>query len=190
MGSSVEPGDAFRSVRIHIPQLLVLQAVACISIDAEEAPAATAAKSAFVFGGVGYLHRWSMNDQHEFTPEGQEDLDKWSEMITVNVYPSAHDGDALAAKADAVLENYKSHNARVLRTNSVPSPASLRGLPHKESRPSTTKVSSSESCGRHRVAMEEPESATPAPDFSQPSRPLLQFCGSQSVPTAVLYRLW
>jgi hypothetical protein len=257
MGSSVEPGDAFRSVRIHIPQLLALKAVACISIDAEEAPAATAAKSAFVFGGVGYLHRWSMNDQHEFTPEGQEDLDKWSDMITVNVYPSAHDGDALAAKAKAVLENYKSHNARVLRTNSVPrrpdrpaehfiavvfgrpkfievafarfklvdgvgcsivyshriygekvgdqmgawlndngpkverrlmewndfpSPASLRGLPHKESRPSTTKVSSSESCGRHRFAMEEPESAIPAPDFSQPSRPLLQFCGSTERP--------
>jgi len=23
----------------------------------------------------GYLHQWSQNDQHEFTPEGQEDLD-------------------------------------------------------------------------------------------------------------------
>jgi hypothetical protein len=41
-------------------------------------------------------------------------------MITMNAYPSAHDGDALAAKANAVLENYKSHNGRVLRTNSVP----------------------------------------------------------------------
>jgi hypothetical protein len=61
-----------------------------------------------------------MNNQHEFTPEGQEDLEKWSDMITVNVYPDAHDGDALAAKATAVLENYKSHNGRVLRTNSIP----------------------------------------------------------------------
>jgi hypothetical protein len=61
-----------------------------------------------------------MNNQHEFTPEGQEDLEKWSDMITINVYPDAHDGDALAAKANAVLENYKSHNGRVLRTNSVP----------------------------------------------------------------------
>jgi hypothetical protein len=30
-------------------------------------------------------------------------------MITINVYPTAHDGDALAVKANAVLENYKSH---------------------------------------------------------------------------------
>lgn len=106
-------------MRIHILQLIALPAVACIALDAQEThAAATAAKPAFVFGGVGYLHRWSMNDQHEFTPDGQEDLDKWSDMITINVYPNAHDGDALATKANAVLENYKSHEGRVLRTNS------------------------------------------------------------------------
>jgi hypothetical protein len=108
-------------VRIHILQRLVLQAVAGISLDAQETHAASAAaKLAFIFGGVGYLHRWSMNDQHEFTPEGQEDLEKWSDMITMNVYPNAHDGDALAEKANAVLENYKSHKGMVLRTNSLP----------------------------------------------------------------------
>jgi hypothetical protein len=73
-----------------------------------------------MFGGVGYFHRWSQNDQHEFTPTGQDDLEKWSDMITINVYPTAHDGDALAVKANAVLENYKSHGGRVLRTDSVP----------------------------------------------------------------------
>jgi|GEM_PF-347571 len=83
--------------------------------------AATAeGKPAFVFGDVNYFHRWSQNDQHEFTPEGQRDLEKWSDMITMNLYPSTHDGDALAAKANAVLENYKTHGARVLRTNSIP----------------------------------------------------------------------
>ncbi len=41
-------------------------------------------------------------------------------MITINSYSSPHDGDALAAKANAVLENYKSHGARVLGTNSAP----------------------------------------------------------------------
>jgi hypothetical protein len=90
-------------------------------LHAQETHAAdAAAKLAFVFGGVGYFHRWSQNDQHEFTPEGQDDLAKWTDMMTINVYPSAHDGDALAGKANAVLENYKSHNGRVLRTNSVP----------------------------------------------------------------------
>jgi hypothetical protein len=29
---------------------------------------------AFVFRNVGYFHRWSQNEQHEFTPENQEDL--------------------------------------------------------------------------------------------------------------------
>ena len=63
-------------MRIHILQLLALLALACIPLDAQETHAtAAAAKPAFVFGGVGYLHRWSQNDQYEFTPERQEDLD-------------------------------------------------------------------------------------------------------------------
>ncbi len=105
----------------HVVQSLALTVVAGMQLHAQETQAAaTAAKPAFFFGGVGYFHRWSQNDQHEFTPEGQEDLDKWTDMITINAYPSAHDGDALAGKANAVLENYKSRNGRVLRTNSVP----------------------------------------------------------------------
>jgi hypothetical protein len=111
----------FRTARIHILKLLVLQGLACMPPGGQETHAAASPeKPAFVFNGVGYFHRWSMNNQHEFTLESQEDLEKWSDMITVNVYPDGHDGDALAAKANAVLENYKSHNGRVLRTNSVP----------------------------------------------------------------------
>lgn len=75
---------------------------------------------AFVFRDVGYFHRWSKNDQHEFTPEKQEDLDHWADMITVNGYPDVSDGESLAATANAVLENYKKHQAKVLKTNSVP----------------------------------------------------------------------
>ena len=82
--------------------------------------AATPAQPVFTFNGVGYFHRWSQNNQHEFTPVGQEDLEKWSEMITINVYPEVHDGDGLAAKANAVLGNYKSHQGMVLKTNSIP----------------------------------------------------------------------
>jgi hypothetical protein len=91
-----------------------------IAEDRRSQIATTEGKPAFVFSGVGYFHRWSQNDQHEFTPNGQENLEKWSDMITINVYPSAHDADALAVKANAVLENYKSQGGRVLRTNSVP----------------------------------------------------------------------
>ena len=66
--------------------------MACISLDciatAEDRRSQTAAtakaaadtaatregKAEFVFGVVGYFHRWSQNDQHEFTPKGQSDL--------------------------------------------------------------------------------------------------------------------
>jgi len=113
-------------MRICVLQIFASVALACISMDrvatAKDrwSQVTTADKPAFALGGAGYFHRWSQNDQHEFTPRGQDNLEKWSDMITINVYPSAHDGDALAVKANAVLENYKSHGGRGLRTNSIP----------------------------------------------------------------------
>jgi hypothetical protein len=119
-------------MRIHILQLIAVPAVACIPLDAQEThaavttkiagdtPAATAAKPAFVFGGVGYLHRFSMNDQHEFAPEGQEALAKWSDMIAITVYPNAHDSDALAVAFAIFQQGVRIYKGRVLRTNSVP----------------------------------------------------------------------
>jgi len=41
-------------------------------------------------------------------------------MITVNAYPDVDDGEGLAARANELLENYKSPQARVLKTSSVP----------------------------------------------------------------------
>jgi hypothetical protein len=75
---------------------------------------------AFEFRQVKYFHRWSDKNQHEYTPDKQEDLDHWSDMITVNGYPDVHDGDGLAARANAVLQNYKNHQGKILKTNSVP----------------------------------------------------------------------
>jgi hypothetical protein len=110
-----------KTVKIRALPILVLLAIARALLDETHTHAAAApAKWAFVFNGVDYLHRWSMNHQHEFTPDRQEDLEKWSDMVTVNVYLDAHDGEALATKANAGLENYKNHKGRVLRTNSVP----------------------------------------------------------------------
>ena len=83
--------------------------------------ASSATEPAFAFRGIDYFHRWSQREQHEFTPAGQEDLKKkWSDMMTLNGYPSVTDGDGLAATANSVLENYKKHQAKVLKTNSVP----------------------------------------------------------------------
>lgn len=75
---------------------------------------------AFTFNSVEYFSRWSQGGQYEFTPRGQEDLERWTDMVTINRYPEVKDGDALAARANAVLENYAKHRAKVMRTASVP----------------------------------------------------------------------
>ena len=41
-------------------------------------------------------------------------------MVTLLFYPKARDGEALAATANAVLENYKANKAVVVKTDSVP----------------------------------------------------------------------
>jgi hypothetical protein len=102
-------------------RILVSLAIACSTVHAEESRAGgPQLKRAFVFNDVDYFHRWSKGDQHEFTPEKQEDLERWSDMITVNGYPDVGDGERLATTANAVLENYKGHQAKVLKTRSVP----------------------------------------------------------------------
>ncbi len=41
-------------------------------------------------------------------------------MMTTNHHPDAKDREALAAKANTVLENHQSHQGKIVRTNSVP----------------------------------------------------------------------
>jgi hypothetical protein len=108
-------------MRIQWLGICLLLAIAWKPVDAKEPqPPAAPSKSAFTFRDIAYFHRWSQNDQHEFTPAKQEDLDHWTDMLTVNGYPDVHDGESLAARANAVLENYKNHQAKVLKTDSVP----------------------------------------------------------------------
>jgi hypothetical protein len=82
--------------------------------------AADSSTPAFSFRQVEYFHRWSQATQHEFTPAKQEDLEHWTDMITINAYPGVDEGEKMAGTANAVLGNYKSHKGKVLRTNSVP----------------------------------------------------------------------
>lgn len=76
--------------------------------------------AAFSFSDVSYFHRYTKDDQHEYTPNGQENLNAWTDMVTINLYRNAKAGEALAATANAVLENYKAHGAVVVKTASVP----------------------------------------------------------------------
>jgi hypothetical protein len=76
--------------------------------------------AAFSFAGVKYFHRFTKDDQHEYTPASQEDLKAWTDMVTIHYYRHAKDGERLAATANAVLENYKAANGMIVKTDSVP----------------------------------------------------------------------
>ncbi|WP_269523343.1 hypothetical protein [Coraliomargarita parva] len=69
---------------------------------------------------VEFVHRWSQGTQHEFTPDGQEDLGSWEDMVTVNHYPDSGTGESLAGIANNVLGIYHKNGAVILRTDSKP----------------------------------------------------------------------
>lgn len=97
--------------------VLLLTAVA--SLGATEVQK-TPAKASFSFNGVGYFHRFSKGNLHEYTPKSSPDVKKFKDMMTVNEYPAVKDGEALAQTANNILETYKANAARVVRTNSIP----------------------------------------------------------------------
>jgi len=103
---------------LYFVLILILHVYA--PIGAAQKGADTRGKITLNFNQASYVHRWSQNDQHEFTPPGQEDLSKWADMLTINFYQQVTDGEGLALIANQVLENYKSQKGIVLRTASVP----------------------------------------------------------------------
>lgn len=72
------------------------------------------------FAGVKYFHRWVENDQNEYTPNGQENLEHWFDMVTINYYRQVKEGEGLADMANKVLGNYQANRAAVIKTDSVP----------------------------------------------------------------------
>lgn len=74
----------------------------------------------FTFAEVKYFHRYTKDDQREYTPDGQENLNAWKDMVTLNLYPQVKNGESLAATASAVLETYRANRAIVVKTDSVP----------------------------------------------------------------------
>ena len=71
------------------------------------------------FGGNTYVHRWSKDGQNEYTPPSDPDLDRWRDMVTVNVNVSVRNGDQLATLANSILANYEKHG-KIVRTDSKP----------------------------------------------------------------------
>ncbi|MGA9771126.1 MAG: hypothetical protein WBV94_18985 [Blastocatellia bacterium] len=103
--------------RIALYFVLILIFPVCANAQKE---ADTKSRITLNFNQTSYVHRWSQNDQHEFTPPGQDDLSKWTDMLTINFYPRVNEGEGLAMVANQVLENYKTQKGKVLRTFSVP----------------------------------------------------------------------
>jgi hypothetical protein len=99
---------------------LVLIFPVCATVGAAQKEASIKSRITLNFNQTEYVHRWSQNDQNEFTPSGQDDLSKWTDMLTINFYPHVSEGEGLASVANQVLENYKTQKGRVLRTVSVP----------------------------------------------------------------------
>lgn len=71
------------------------------------------------FGGKEYVHRWSNDGQHEFTPPSEPDLQKWRHMVTLNVHKEVRNGDQLAQLANGVMGNYQKAG-KILGTHSKP----------------------------------------------------------------------
>jgi hypothetical protein len=71
------------------------------------------------FGGQDYVHRWSKDGQHEYTPPDEPDLKQWHRMVTIIVHEKVKNGEDLAKLANAVLSNYE-RVGKVVRTDSKP----------------------------------------------------------------------
>ena len=105
--------------------LLILASVAGalaigITAAAAQSPGMPQAKATSLnFGGKTYVHRWSKDGQNEYTQPSEPDLDRWRDMVTINVHASVRDGDQLAAMANSILANYQKHG-KIVRTDSKP----------------------------------------------------------------------
>lgn len=74
--------------------------------QAAAAPKSANGQQTLNFDGKRYLHRYSKNGQHEFTPAGQEDLQRWQEMLTLVMRPGA-DAENTRQWAEAMAAGYK-----------------------------------------------------------------------------------
>lgn len=98
--------------------LLITIWVFSFTVNAEEIEKSEVINS-LQLDGTEFIHRWSQGNQHEFTPQGQEDLKVWKDMVTINIFPDVLDGEQLAQIANNVLGRYETIGA-IVRTNSIP----------------------------------------------------------------------
>ena len=82
-------------------------------------PAQSPAQAKVTFRGTEYFLRSSHGNEYDFTPRGQEDLHTFTDQLSLDLYPAAHDQEALATITSRVLAIAQGQNATVLRKISV-----------------------------------------------------------------------
>jgi hypothetical protein len=78
-------------------------------------PGHSPAASGLTFRGTEYLLRSSQGNTSDFTPAGQEDLSTFTDMLELNLYPAAHDQEALAtitSRTQAIAQGAKATMVR------------------------------------------------------------------------------
>jgi hypothetical protein len=75
---------------------------------------------AFAFAGTDYFFRFTMDVSREYTPKGQDDLEKWTDMVTVIEFRTVTDGEGLADAAKLVIAKYREGKGKIIRSYLVP----------------------------------------------------------------------
>jgi hypothetical protein len=81
--------------------------------SAAASPAQSPAQTKVTFRGTEYFLRSSHGNEYDFTPRGQEDLHNFTDQLSLDLYPAAHDQEALATITSRVLAIAKGQNATV-----------------------------------------------------------------------------
>ncbi len=87
----------------------------------------SAATAKVTFRGTEYLLRSSHGNTYDFTPRGQEDLSTFTDMLELNLYPAAHDQEALATITSRTRSIAQGAKATILQTISVSASAQQPG---------------------------------------------------------------
>jgi hypothetical protein len=92
-----------------------------IASQTVEAPkSVSAGDESVVFAGIKYYLRTHQKDRYTFTPAGQENLERWTDMITLAYDPKVTEGKQLAEQAVAWWQFNRDARARFWHINYVP----------------------------------------------------------------------
>jgi len=86
----------------------------------ESPEAVRASAQSVIFAGIKYYLRAHQNDQYIFTPSGQENLGRWTDMITLAYDPKVTEGKQLAEKAITWWQLNRDARVHFVQINYVP----------------------------------------------------------------------